>query len=75
MKEKACSPKVFVFVRGMQKVFVSKKSEVVWMDSKQSKVHTDRVGKFQRKNCSTGLRFCTGFLSGLVARGVFEEGV
>ena len=46
------------------------------MDSKQSKVQIDnKVGKFQRKNCSAGLRFCTGFLSGLVASGVFEEGV
>ena len=45
------------------------------MESKQSKVQTGKVGKFQRKNCSTGLRFCTGFLSGLVASGVFEEGV
>ena len=56
-------------------VLCLKQSEVVWMDSKQSKVQTDRVGKFQRKNCSTGLRFCNGFLSGLVASGVFEEGV
>ena len=45
------------------------------MDSKQSNVQTDGVDKFQRKNCSTGLRFCTGFSGGLVASGVFEEGV
>ena len=45
------------------------------MDSKQSKVQTDRVGKFQRMNFSTELRFCTGFSGGLVASGVFEEGV
>ena len=43
------------------------------MDSKQSKVQTDRVGKFQRKNCGTGLRFYTGFLSGLGASGVFLQ--
>ena len=43
------------------------------MDSKQSKVETDRVGKFQINNSGTGLRFCTGFLSGLEASGVFEE--
>ena len=45
------------------------------MDSKQSKVQTDRVRKFQKKNCSTGLRFCTWFMNILVASGVFEEGV
>ena len=30
-----------------------RQSEIVWMDSKQSKVETDRLGKFQRKNCSS----------------------
>ena len=74
-KEKLVLQTFFFCVRGMWKVFVSKIERGCRMDSKLSKVQTNRAGKFQRKNCSTGLRFCTEFLRGLVASGVFEEGV
>ena len=42
---------------------------------RQSRVQKDRLGNFQRKNCSAELSSCTGFLRPLVANEVSERGV
>jgi len=58
------SPKVFVFVKGMQKAFsvlCQKCSEVVPINSRQSRVQRHRLDNFQWRNCSMELQFCTGF--------------